>query len=94
MIPIVAVSVFSPPTINELPQFLTYLSTVGSLPAGPGKRREPCLSSPVCPGMRGMVSVDSPKERYRARSLVKAGTHFIKLGTCLYREGKEVVIGV
>ena len=29
-----------------------------------------------------------------ARSVVKAETHFIKLDTCLYREGKEVGIGV
>ena len=44
--------------------------------------------------MNGMGSLDGPKETYLAGSLVKAGTHFIKLGTCLYREGKEVGIGV
>ena len=41
-----------------------------------------------------MASVDGPKEKHRARSLVKVGTHFIKLGTCLYREGKEVGVGI
>jgi hypothetical protein len=44
--------------------------------------------------MNGMGSLDGPKETYLAGSLVKAGTHFIKVGTCLYREGKEVGIGV
>ena len=63
---------------------------VGSLPPSPGERTEPGLARSV----QAEWDVAGPKETHRARSLVKAGTHFIKLGTCLYREGKEVGIGV
>jgi hypothetical protein len=60
-------------------------SAVSSLLAGPGERREP--------GPVGSVQ-DGPKEIHQAWSPVKAGTQFIKLGTCLNIESKEVGIGV
>ena len=40
------------------------------------------------------MSVNGPKETHLVRSLVETGTGFNVAAICLYRQGKEVEIGV
>jgi hypothetical protein len=60
------------------------LGSVKSLLAGPGERIEPSPAGSVMRLSR-MKNIDGPKETHWAGSLVKAGIHFIKSASCLYR---------